>query len=144
MTQFQEYLSSNYPGFASFIETIIKPIFGASFRPDDDLQDMIESPEDIDFNLIAKSTDINFKTLAAECGVTRLLKLGSVFADGIPIHIYDITVSSCKHIARNRKGIQEIIRRNSEMNNQTGAFMLFHYFSIPLHKVFVLKAYTLR
>ena len=127
MIQFQEYLSSDYPGFASFIETIIKPIFGTSFRPDVDLQDMIESPEDIDFNLIAKSTDNNFKTLAAECGVTRLLKLGSVFADGIPIHIYDITVGSRKHIARNRKGIQEIIRRNSEMNNQTGAFMLFHY-----------------
>lgn len=128
MTQFQEYLSSDYPGFASFIDRIIKPIFGASFRPDDDLQDMIECPEDIDFNLIAKSTDKNFKTLAAECGVTRLLKLGRIrTSDGFPIHVYDITVVSRKHIARNRKGIQEIIRRNSEMANQTGAFMLFHY-----------------
>ena len=129
MIQFQEYLSSDYPGFASFIETIIKPIFGSAFRPDADLQDMIDYPEDIeDFNLITSSHDEDFRKLAAESNVIRLLKLGRVnTSNGIPIHVYDITVGSRKHIGRNRKGIQEIIRRNSEMTNQTGAFMLFHY-----------------
>lgn len=129
MIQFQEYLSSDYPGFASFIETIIKPIFGSAFRPDADLQDMIDYPEDIeDFNLITSSHDEDFRKLVAESNVIRLLKLGRVnTSNGIPIHVYDITVGSRKHIGRNRKGIQEIIRRNSEMTNQTGAFMLFHY-----------------
>ena len=79
MIQFQEYLSSDYPGFASFIETIIKPIFGSAFRPDADLQDMIDYPEDIeDFNLITSSHDEDFRKLAAESNVIRLLKLGGV------------------------------------------------------------------
>ena len=129
MIQFQEYLSSDYPGFASFIDTIIKPIFGDGFRPDADLQEMIEYPDEIeDFDLISNSHDEDFRQLAQDCNVTRLLKLGIIrTSNGIPIHVYDITVGSRKHLARNRKGIQEIIRRNSEMTNQTGAFMLFHY-----------------
>lgn len=128
MTQFQEYLSSNYPGFASFIETIIKPIFGASFSPDDKIQDMIECPEDIDDIDLVESSPDDFKAMAAQCGVTRMLRLGRIrTSDGFPIHVYDITVTSRKHIARNRKGIQQIIRKSSDMNNQTGAFMLFHY-----------------
>ena len=129
MIQFQEYLSSDYPGFASFIDTIIKPIFGDGFRPDADLQEMIEYPDEIEeFDLISNSHDEDFRQLAQDCNVTRLLKLGIIrTSNGIPIHVYDITVGSRKHLARNRKGIQEIIRRNSEMTNQTGAFMLFHY-----------------
>ena len=128
MIQFQEYLSSDYPGFASFIETIIKPIFGASFSPDDKIQDMIECPEDIDDIDLVESSPDDFKAMAAQCGVTRMLRLGRIrTSDGFPIHVYDITVTSRKHIARNRKGIQQIIRKSSDMNNQTGAFMLFHY-----------------
>lgn len=129
MIQFQEYLSSDYPGFASFIDTIIKPIFGDGFRPDADLQEMIEYPDEIEeFDLISNSHDEDFRQLAQDCNVSRLLKLGIIrTSNGIPIHVYDITVGSRKHLARNRKGIQEIIRRNSEMTNQTGAFMLFHY-----------------
>lgn len=129
MIQFQEYLSSDYPGFASFIDTIIKPIFGDGFRPDADLQEMIEYPDEIEeFDLISNSHDEDFRQLAQDCNVTRLLKLGVIrTSNGIPIHVYDITVGSRKLLARNRKGIQEIIRRNSEMTNQTGAFMLFHY-----------------
>ena len=128
MIQFQEYLQSDYPGFASFIDTIIKPIFGDKFKPDKDLGDMIEYPDELeDFDIIENSHDENLKELAEESGLERILKLGTILVQGEtrPIYVYDITVSKRRQLARNRKGIQQLITRT--LNNQSGAFMLFHY-----------------
>lgn len=128
MIQFQEYLQSDYPGFASFIDTIIKPIFGDNFKPDKDLGDMIEYPDELeDFDIIENSHDENLKELAEESGLERILKLGTILVQGEtrPIYVYDITVSKRRQLTRNRKGIQQLITRT--LNNQSGAFMLFHY-----------------
>jgi len=128
MIQFQEYLQSDYPGFASFIDTIIKPIFGDNFKADKELQDMIDYPEDIeDFNKISNHKDEDFKALAKETGIERVLELGTIQVQGDtrPIYVYDITVSKRRQLSRNRKGIQQLIART--LNNQSGAFMLFHY-----------------
>jgi hypothetical protein len=51
MIQFQEFLQSDYPGFASFIDVIIKPIFGDNFKAVENIDDMIaclnEDPDEL-------------------------------------------------------------------------------------------------
>lgn len=132
MIQFQEFLQSEYPGFASFIDTIIKPIFGDGFAPVEQIDDLIDcfenDPEELEYyDLIANSQDNAVKKLAEESGLERILKLGTIHVKGDPrpIHVYDITVSNRRQLSRNRKGIQQLITRI--LNNQSGAFMLFHY-----------------
>ena len=128
MIQFQEYLQSDYPGFASFIDTIIKPIFGGNFKPDQDYDDMVNYPDELeDFDEIENSHDEVLKKQAEDSGLERILKLGTIKVKGDtrPIYVYDITVSKRRQLSRNRKGIQQLIART--LTNQSGAFMLFHY-----------------
>ena len=83
MIQFQEYLQSDYPGFASFVDTIIKPIFGDSFKPDKDYGEMVEYPEELeDFDVIENSHDENLKKQAEDSGLERILNLGTIKVQG--------------------------------------------------------------
>lgn len=132
MIQFQEFLQSDYPGFASFIDVIIKPIFGDNFKAVENIDDMIaclnEDPDELEcYDEIEKSKDESLKSMAEVSGLERILKLGSIKVQGDTrrIHVYDITVSKRRQLSRNRKGIQHLITRT--LNNQSGAFMLFHY-----------------
>ena len=132
MIQFQEYLQSDYPGFASFIDVIIKPIFGDNFKAVEYIDDMIdclnEDPDELEcYDEIEKSKDESLINLAEVNGLERILKLGSIKVQGGSrrIFVYDITVSKRRHISRNRKGIQQLITRT--LDNQSGAFMIFHY-----------------
>ncbi len=132
MIQFQEYLQNDYPGFASFIDVIIKPIFGDNFKAVENIDDMIdclnEDPDELEcYDEIEKTTDKSLKNLAEASGLERILKLGSIKVQGDTrrIYVYDITVNERRQLSRNRKGIQQLITRT--LNNQSGAFMLFHY-----------------
>lgn len=131
MIQFQEYFQSDYPGFASFIDIIIKPIFGDSFKEVDYIDDMIDclndDPDELECYDEIEKSDENLKKLAKESGLQRILKLGTIKVQGgiRPIYVYDITVSKRRLLSRNRKGIQQLISRT--LSNQSGAFMLFHY-----------------
>ncbi len=132
MIQFQEYLRNDYPAFASLLDVIIKPIFGDNFKAVENIDDMIdclnEDPDELEYyDEIEKSTDESLKSLAETSGLERILKLGSikVHGDTRRIYVYDITVSKRRQLSRNRKGIQQLITRT--LNNQSGAFMLFHY-----------------
>ena len=131
MIQFQEYLQSDYPGFASFIDIIIKPIFGDNFKAVENIDDMIDclndDPDELECYDEIEKADANLKKLAKESGLERILKLGTIKVQGgiRPIYVYDITVSKYRLLSRNRKGIQQLISRT--LSNQSGAFMLFHY-----------------
>lgn len=131
MIQFQEYFQSDYPGFASFIDIIIKPIFGDSFKEVEYIEDMIDclndDPDELECYDEIEKSDENLKKLAKESGLQRILKLGTIKVQGgiRPIYVYDITVSKRRLLSRNRKGIQQLISRT--LSNQSGAFMLFHY-----------------
>ena len=110
MILFQEYLQSDYPGFASFIDTIILPIFGDHFKAVANFDDMVDclndDPDELEYyDEIEKSSDESLKHMAAESGLERILKLGTIQVQGDtrPIYVYDITVSNvvnCLVIAR--------------------------------------------
>ena len=74
MIQFQEYLQSDYPGFASFIDVIIKPIFGDNFKAVEYIDDMIdclnEDPDELEcYDEIEKSKDESLINLAEVNGL---------------------------------------------------------------------------
>jgi len=106
------YLSSSYQGAQSFLEHIIYPIFGEEHFVDEyEAEILINQPE--------------YEGLAAAAGIQSIKQVGKVYVGVEPLQIFDITVGSQVHMARNRVGIQQLIRRI--MDTHSLAFMLFHY-----------------
>ena len=106
------YLSSSYQGAQSFLEHIICPIFGEEHFVDQyEAEILINQPE--------------YEGLAAAAGIQSIKQVGKVYVGVEPLQIFDITVGSQVHMARNRVGIQQLIRRI--MDTHSLAFMLFHY-----------------
>lgn len=126
---YQKYLSSEYPGYLSFIENIIEPIFGSKFEANAGLLQKASNTKLVDRfeNIIRISSDEQLKQEAQNSGLTSMIKLGSIELDNteVPLLVYDITISKSKDLAKNRKGIQSLTRRMLEKNS--GAFMIFHY-----------------
>lgn len=112
--QLQGYLSQEWPGTESFIENIIKPIFGADRYKragDDELLDRE-----------------GLKKIANSSGVTSVIRNGIIKIPGNPLDVYTITVNDRKVLERNRVGVQALVRRIMNLGeNYQGAFMLFHY-----------------
>ena len=106
------YLSSSYQGAQSFLEHIIYPIFGEEHFVDEyEAEILINQPE--------------YEGLAAAAGIQSIKQVGKVYVGVEPLQIFDITVGSQVQMARNRVGIQQLIRRI--MDTHSLAFMLFHY-----------------
>ena len=106
------YLSSSYQGAQSFLEHIIYPIFGEEhFVDEDEAEMLINQPE--------------YEGLATAAGIQSIKQVGKVYVGVEPLQIFDITVGSQVQMARNRVGIQQLIRRI--MDTHSLAFMLFHY-----------------
>ena len=106
------YLSSSYQGAQSFLEHIIYPIFGEEHFVDEyEAEILTNQPE--------------YEGLAAAAGIQSIKQVGKVYVEVEPLQIFDITVGSQVHMARNRVGIQQLIRRI--MDTHSLAFMLFHY-----------------
>ena len=106
------YLSSSYQGAQSFLEHIIYPIFGEEhFVDEDEAEILINQPE--------------YEGLATAAGIQSIKQVGKVYVGVEPLQIFDITVGSQVQMARNRVGIQQLIRRI--MDTHSLAFMLFHY-----------------
>lgn len=126
---YQKYLSSDYPGYQSFLETIIIPIFGQKFEANAGLLQKASNPKLVDRfeNIIRTSTDESLKEEAFNSGLQSMIKLGSIELDNTesPLFVYDITIGENKELSKNRKGIQTLIRRMLSKNS--GAFMIFHY-----------------
>ena len=66
-----------------------------------------------------------YEGLATAAGIQSIKQVGKVYVGVEPLQIFDITVGSQVHMARNRVGIQQLIRRI--MDTHSLAFMLFHY-----------------
>ena len=106
------YLSSSYQGAQSFLEHIIYPIFGKEHFVDEyEAEILTNQPE--------------YEGLATAAGIQSIKQVGKVYVGVEPLQIFDITVGSQVHMARNRVGIQQLIRRI--MDTHSLAFMLFHY-----------------
>ena len=106
------YLSSSYQGARSFLEHIIYPIFGEEHFVDEyEAEILTNQPE--------------YEGLAAAAGIQSIKQVGKVYVGVEPLQIFDITVGSQIQMARNRVGIQQLIRRI--MDTHSLAFMLFHY-----------------
>ena len=106
------YLSSSYQGAQSFLEHIIYPIFGEEHFVDEyEAEILINQPE--------------YEGLAVAAGIQSIKQVGKVYVGVEPLQIFDITVGSQVQMARNRVGIQQLIRRI--MDTHSLAFMLFHY-----------------
>ena len=106
------YLSSSYQGAQSFLEYIIYPIFGEEHFVDEyEAEILMNQPE--------------YESLATAAGIQSIKQVGKVYVGVEPLQIFDITVGSQIQMARNRVGIQQLIRRI--MDTHSLAFMLFHY-----------------
>jgi len=106
------YLSSSYQGAQSFLEYIIYPIFGEEHFVDEyEAEILMNQPE--------------YESLATAAGIQSIKQVGKVYVGVEPLQIFDITVGSQVQMARNRVGIQQLIRRI--MDTHSLAFMLFHY-----------------
>ena len=106
------YLSSSYQGAQSFLEYIIYPIFGEEHFVDEyEAEILTNQPE--------------CESLATAAGIQSIKQVGKVYVGVEPLQIFDITVGSQVQMARNRVGIQQLIRRI--MDTHSLAFMLFHY-----------------
>jgi len=106
------YLSSSYQGAQSFLEHIIYPIFGKEHFVDEyEAEILTNQPE--------------YEGLATAAGIQSIKQVGKVYVGVEPLQIFDITVGSQIQMARNRVGIQQLIRRI--MDTHSLAFMLFHY-----------------
>jgi len=106
------YLSSSYQGAQSFLEHIIFPIFGEEHFVDEyEAEILTNQPE--------------YESLATAAGIQSIKQVGKVYVEVEPLQIFDITVGGQVQMARNRVGIQQLIRRI--MDTHSLAFMLFHY-----------------
>jgi len=106
------YLSSSYQGAQSFLEHIIYPIFGEEHFVDEyEAEILTNQPE--------------YESLATAAGIQSIKQVGKIYVGVEPLQIFDITVGSQVQMARNRVGIQQLIRRI--MDTHSLAFMLFHY-----------------
>lgn len=106
------YLSSSYQGAQSFLEHIIYPIFGEEHFVDEyEAEILTNQPE--------------YESLATAAGIQSIKQVGKVYVEVEPLQIFDITVGGQVQMARNRVGIQQLIRRI--MDTHSLAFMLFHY-----------------
>ena len=106
------YLSSSYQGAQSFLEHIIYPIFGKDHFEDEYKAEILTNQPE-------------YESLATAAGIQSIKQVGKVYVGVEPLQIFDITVGSQVQMARNRVGIQQLIRRI--MDTHSLAFMLFHY-----------------
>ena len=108
----QEYLNNPYQGAQSFLEHIVYPIFGEKdFENEYETEVLANQPE--------------YERQASVTGIQSIKQVGKIYVGAEPLQIFDITVKSQIQMARNRVGIQRLIRRI--MDNYSSAFMLFHY-----------------
>lgn len=108
----QKYLNNPYQGAQSFLEHIVYPIFGEEdFENEYETEVLANQPE--------------YERQASVTGIQSIKQVGKIYVGAEPLQIFDITVKSQIQMARNRVGIQRLIRRI--MDNYSSAFMLFHY-----------------
>jgi len=108
----KEYFQQQYQGYESFLENVIFPIFG-----EENFEDGFE--EDILAN------HPQYITEARNTGIKSIIRVGNILLDFNPISIFDICVDDHTQLARNRVGVQHLIRRM--MDTYSSAFMIFHY-----------------
>lgn len=107
----QAYLSSEYQGEESFLETIIFPIFG-----EENYETAWQLPV---------LEDEELQGMASRTGIKDIIKYGTISVGHVTIDIFDVTVCDSVQMQRNRVGIQQLIRRI--MNTYSSAFIIFHY-----------------
>ncbi|SJM17840.1 Eco57I restriction-modification methylase domain-containing protein [Porphyromonas gingivalis] len=115
--ELKQYLQQSYQGIESFLEKIVFPIFGQELFEDGHGVSILEMYPDL-------------RPAAQATGILEIKHIGNIDMDFNPINIFDITVSSQIKMARNKVGIQNIIRRI--MDTYSSAFMIFHYEDNPL------------
>ncbi|MGM9826134.1 MAG: Eco57I restriction-modification methylase domain-containing protein, partial [Paludibacteraceae bacterium] len=107
----KSYFASDYKGIDSIINEILIPIFGA--------QNFEEG-----YDLLTRP-DSAFTKKAHTHHIQSVAYHGTIYAEGIELKVYDVTLDSRANIARSRVGIRQVV---AEMVEQfDGAFIIFHY-----------------
>jgi hypothetical protein len=110
--ELKEYLQQKYQGSDSFLEHIIFPIFG-----EEQFEDAYNEP------LLDSNPEL--RRMAQASGIASIYHIGTINLPFNPVEIFDVHVSNHIQIARNRVGVQQLIR--SIMATFSSAFMIFHY-----------------
>ena len=108
----REFLQKKYENPEAFLENVIYPVFGEeNYDTSGNYHWLRRHPEDL--------------VAADNAGILDILVLGSIYVEDSQLDIFDVTVASKRHLANNRVGIQQLIRRI--ISTHSGAFIIFHY-----------------
>lgn len=113
MEDFRSFFEQNYQGTVSFIEKIIKPVFGDLF---------ISSNEDI------LQSNPNCILAAERANIISINRFGS-FELEVPMQFFDITLNSHVNLSQSRVNIQALLRQL--METYSAALIVFHYSDNP-------------
>ena len=110
MIDFRAFFEEDYQGVNTFIESIIKPVFGNLFDSAD--EDVLK------FNP-------NYKPAAERAGIMSIKRFGDCDEMDVPLQFFDITLSETVRISYSRVNIQALVRQL--METYSAALIVFHY-----------------
>ena len=112
MVDLKQYFHNKYQGGESFVNNVILPIFGEDKYEDAFEEDVLEDNPEL-------------STMAANTGISSLLRIGTINLPMNPTDVFDITVTNQVQMKHNRVTVQHLVRRI--MSTYSSAFMIFHY-----------------
>ena len=116
-TNFKPYFNCDYPGYKTFEQEVLIPIFGNYYQPEDMPENYIAGIEEEE-----KAKKANIKDILRMATITPSDDGKASFN---PIEVFDITVYDNSKLSRSRVAIQQFIR--SKNFGHSHVLMLFHY-----------------
>lgn len=113
---FKQYFNCDYPGYKTFEQEVLIPIFGKYYQPEDIAENYIVDEEEAE-----KAKKANIKDILRMATITPT----DGNASFNPIEVFDITVNDNSKLSRSRVAIQQYIR--SKNFGHSHVLMLFHY-----------------
>ncbi len=113
---FKQYFNCDYPGYKTFEQEVLIPIFGDYYQPEDIAENYIIDEEEEE-----KAKKANIKDIQRMATISPTDGNASFNA----IEVFDITVSDKSKLSRSRVAIQQFIR--SKNFGHSHVLMLFHY-----------------
>lgn len=113
---FKQYFNCDYPGYKTFEQEVLIPIFGNYYQPEDIAENYIIDEEEEE-----KAKKANIKDIQRMATISPTDGNASFNA----IEVFDITVSDKSKLSRSRVAIQQFIR--SKNFGHSHVLMLFHY-----------------
>lgn len=104
----QDFFHADYCGIESLLREVLVPIFGEGEKGYTEI-----------------TADAELKEKAHRNNIRTIRHAATLYADGMNIKVFDVTIEDNCHIHSARKGIQKLVREYVE--HFEGAFIVFHY-----------------